>query len=65
MFERFSSELKIYDINMKNINTIQIEFEVPAFITSIAYDEENCIFAVASSDQNIWLYQKTITMELT
>ena len=38
---------------------------MPAYITSIAYDEDNFIFCVSSSDKNIYIYKKTISMELT
>ena len=40
-----------------------MKFEIPAFITSIAYDENNLIYCVTSSDSKLYVYEKTRVKE--
>lgn len=57
-FERYSKEIKFYDHDLNFKEKQKVPLKKPGFVTSVAYDEKNMIFAVASSDQCLHFYQK-------
>ena len=58
-FERYSKEIKFYDYNLNFKEKYKVPLKKPGFVTSIAYDDKNMIYAVASSDGCLHFYQKT------
>jgi len=57
-FERYSKEIKFYDYNLNFKEKHKVPLRKPGFVTSIAYDEDNMIYGVASSDGCLHFYQK-------
>ena len=58
-YERFSKEIKFYDFNLRQTRRLPIPMKKPGFVTSIAYDEKNLIYAITSSDGYLHFCQKT------
>ena len=57
-FERYSKEIKFYDYNLNFKDKYKVPLRKPGFVTSIAYDDNNKIYACASSDGCLHFYQK-------
>ena len=57
-FERYSKEIKFYDCDLQFKDKYKIPLKKAGFVTSVAYDDNNMIYAVASSDGCLHFYQK-------
>ena len=65
-FERFSTEVKMYDHAMKVVQRIVVPFEKKAFILSVAFDDKSGIYGFCGSDSTLYFYRRSkIRFELT
>lgn len=58
-FERFQKDIKFYDPDLVFREKIAMPLKRQGFITSIAYDDKNRIFAIATTDCQVHFYSKT------
>ena len=55
-FEKFQSEIKLYNTNLELQIKEKVPLKVEGFITSIAFDEKNQIYAISATDKNLHFY---------